>query len=347
MSASLATLLVSALLVRGESRCALAEVVLEGPCAAVELDLGRAGSTRVEGPLAAGERRTRLVPLPVFGEAPRLVPDVRVLPLASGEDAGAARFAGWHEDGGLSAALPHGLRARALPPVAAPQTRARPAEVLLLAGAFLLAVLRPRRAAWVLAVSLAAAPALYALAGAGRAPRSGTASAVRVFEGDAASGRWLQVDAAAGGLAVSPRGLDTAHPGFELECEPARRPLRWSVPLDAAAPWAVTDAEGRRTTRLVRRGELLTTRGLTRAANAWGDLEQVWLRDAEGGWASLGAWREGAPLPERAPGVAPPGWLASGLPQGVEVLLARLAPGAFAGEGPAPPGEVFLRQVGP
>ncbi|MEZ6017319.1 MAG: hypothetical protein R3F49_19555 [Planctomycetota bacterium] len=68
------------------------------------------------------------------------------------------------------------------------------------------------------------------------------------------------------------------------------------------------------------------------------DLAEVFVREASGAWSRRGSWALGGALPGGgAEGVAPPGWLAVGLPQGVRVLVARLAPGAWAGPEPGVP----------
>lgn len=109
---------------------------------------------------------------------------------------------------------------------------------------------------------------------------------------------------------------------------------------------------------------------LREEVNTWGDLDEVFLRGADGAWARRGRWGLGEALPAapaeaptqaraqaRAQGTAPPGWLAAGLPQGVRVLVARLAPGTWGGEAWTPPagaskpagepgaGGVWLRRV--
>ena len=58
-------------------------------------------------------------------------------------------------------------------------------------------------------------------------------------------------------------------------------------------------------------------------------LAEVWTRDAAGEWRFHGAWAAGTPLGPPVAGGAPPGWLASALPAGRAVLLAREPSGAW------------------
>ncbi len=66
------------------------------------------------------------------------------------------------------------------------------------------------------------------------------------------------------------------------------------------------------------------------------DFEAVWWR-AEGEWSARGAWKRGQRLPPAAVLTPAPGWLATGLPQGPRVCLARSS-------GPVPR---WFRDLGP
>ena len=130
-------------------------------------------------------------------------------------------------------------------------------------------------------------------------------------------------------LAPAPRG-DTARPNGRSPGASAE-PLWWlSAPRGA---W------------VVERTFPVGLRLLQPEVNTFGDLAEVYVRDAAGAWTAHGPWARGAPLPAAGPaagatsgsnpapaaGNAPPGWLAAGLPQGVRVLVARLGAGAFLG----------------
>jgi hypothetical protein len=94
-----------------------------------------------------------------------------------------------------------------------------------------------------------------------------------------------------------------------------------------------------RGTWLVERELSAGARLLVPEVNTWGACADVWVRELDGAWGRRGPWEHGAGLPEAlADGVgsAPPGWLAEGLPQGVRVLVARLAAGTWAGPSAAP-----------
>ena len=61
-----------------------------------------------------------------------------------------------------------------------------------------------------------------------------------------------------------------------------------------------------------------------RNVNAWGPMEASWVRLGAGSWRHMGPWAEGAVWPPGAGSDgAPPGWLASGLPQGPVLWIGR------------------------
>jgi len=323
------------LLPAGANRGALAEIVVAGPADAVVVELGRFGSTHIEGPWLEGERTTLRIPLPASGEL-GIEPSVSIVP----DGAGSASFRGWIEGGGLSEDLPRALLARSLPPLPRPDnTGAGAVELLVLAGAFLLAAALRRRT-WVVVVIGIVAVGGVICAGIvfGPRPRCGTFPApTRVFEGQArAGGRWLQVDVGLGALIVSPST------GFELTCAPEGILLRWIAFADPGRSWAVASFPRNVGARLACRREFVHE-APTRAENRWGELRDVWVRSPGGAWSWHGTWPAGEALgPEVPSDGAPIGWLASGLPQGVSVLLAE---GGSPGAG-LPGARVYLRLVG-
>jgi hypothetical protein len=96
------------------------------------------------------------------------------------------------------------------------------------------------------------------------------------------------------------------------------------VPLAPLARWEVSAG---RDVGLYRIAPLASEPpSVGRDVNGWTDLSECWVRE-DGAWTFRGAWGRGKELPPPAGGPPPPGWLAAGLPQGVGVLLGRLAAG--------------------
>ncbi len=322
MSAVLALVIGLVAAANGE-RAHLAQVELVGPLSSARFEpvatdgtvgAGQLGSTRVEGGLRVGERRRLVLPLPT-----RRPLEVSV------EGEGSARFEAWlaEPDEEPLAGLSAGLRARPLPPVEDPSRGglAQPTWALLAAGAALVLSLR-RRPAWALALAVALAGTGYALE---RRLAPAPDPGLLLYDGDLSVGAWRRAEARAAQLSLTPPRAGSA---FSVVARPAQAPLSWVVSLDgdwcayapgarvyalsSAAPGAEKGAQG----------------GLARGANGLFDLAEVWWREA-GEWSARGPWLSGAPL-SAAEGAAqhaesPPGWLASGLPQGVPVLLARAA----------------------
>lgn len=324
MSAAAACALVVALALGPQRAVRVADVELRGPLDGATLALPGGGETRLEGRLAEGERRTLAAPVLLpRGAADAGASEIEAAP-------GGVRVLRWSGAPSWEAwtALPAGLRLRSRPPAGA-AVRAPSAAVLLAlaAGATLATALR-RRPLGALAAGLAstAAAILAPLASVGP-------GAVRVLEGDGASGRWIAVDAAAGELELG-----------------ERRPLAlFTEPEDAALALAVSLADGGRVARApgagLTRVEALEPgpRRLAADGNRWGSFAVCWVRDVSGTWTWRGPWPLGRPLPPAAPGEPPPGWLASSLPQGVPVLVARLE-GGFGAAPPSTP--TWLRLVG-
>lgn len=307
----------------------LARVRLAGPLALATLDQGERGRTELSAGLLAGERREIVVPLP-YRPLDGRAPATRAAP-----PGGAAEFVDWEPAEAPLAPLPPGLAARPRPPVAGRAPEVRPASLALLAAAAVLVTALRRRPAAALAAGWGVALALGIVA-LRSPPRA--APPARVLEGAGPEGPWLVVDGGAGELSFPLAG------GARLEVAPAGAPVVWSGTLvGETARWRVRLAGG----RLWRVAPLeVGLRLVRREINAWGPIEEAWSRAPDGRWSHHGAWLLGQPLPPAASDApAPPGWLAAGLPQGVGVLVARLAPDAWRGpelHGTAP-GAAWLR----
>jgi len=285
------------------------------------------GTTEVTANLLAGESREVLLPLPgqPLDGAP---PVISVRP-----EAGRVTFLGWESPAPWTPAFTR-LARRTRPPVGESALRAGWTALALLGAAALLVLSVRRRPRLALGLGLLAALGVAAAEGAARDPSH---VRLRVLEAD--GDNWLLVEGAAGSLECPPLGT------LSLECSPPGAPLEWRVELRGdGARWEARLPAG----RLWRLGRLDPgVRRLRGKANAWGTLQRTFTRSASGTWADRGVWEFGAPLPAPVAGVgeAPPGWLASGLPQGREVLVGRLAPGAgAAGEGVQ--ASVWVRLVG-
>lgn len=289
-----------------QSRVAFAEIEVQGPAAGIVLDAGLAGTTRLEGTLSAGETRRFVVPIPTSPGAPPLEPRVTGA-------TGAARFLGWREPDPRLATLPAALRARPAPAASSTRVRTRPSVLLVLAAAGIagLWLLRSRRAA--IAVGVVGAAIAFTLA---RASLARDAPAVEILDGIAGSPTWQRARGARD-TAILPART----PSFELRTEPGGIALTITLALDPAALPRVA-ATG---ARLVASWpEPWPGDALERAANHLVELDEAWARE-EGTWTAHGAWPLGAPLGPARPGPDPPGWLIDGLPQGVAIVVGRVA----------------------
>jgi hypothetical protein len=324
-------------LVSAQSRVSLAEVDIEGPLSEVVLDLGTAGSTRIVGELVAGESRRILVPLAPRSDADRITPTIRIRPEPMGlapdlEPRGRARFLGWQNRASPLDALSIGLRERPRPAVAessASLSRATP--FALLAAAIVVLALR-RRPVLALASSVVASAALVLVV---HRPDAEASTAVVLVDGDVDSDRWRRVDAAFARIEV-PADVGA----FELWVEPAGAPVFWRVPLDWS--WGGSSGGSSSGTGGTARAEVASPGArlflvstlpggaalFSRERNQDAALDRAWLRE-EGTWTWRGPWPLSAALtaalPRAGPDTAPPSWLASGLPQGVAVLVGRVA----------------------
>jgi hypothetical protein len=301
------------------TRAWLAEVALEGPLGGVVLDMGAGGETRLVGALLSGETRRLVVPLPARTESERFTPSIHVTPLAgfTADERGAVRFVRWLEPAGAGIeSLPPGLRARARPPVSRDVVRPSTAALLALAavGVAILGLAERARAALFAALAGSAAIAWISPVRA-----SEFEAHVALVEADAASTPWLDVEAAADELELAPP-LDFV----SIEVWPPASRLVWRMSLD---PEPTLDVSGR-DVRLYRLA--LFDPGdarIDRTKNDFAPLRESWVREG-GEWRSHGAWPLGEPLPPALdpPSDGPPGWLASGLPQGPAILIGRIDP---------------------
>jgi hypothetical protein len=303
-------------------RWAIIEV--DGPLASVRLDAMPAGVVELAGPLTEGEHRVLEVPVPVPSSSTNTgarQPETRVV-----GGSGRARFVSWSESesattfaGAVSwPAVPGSSGAVPLP------------VLLLLLAAFLVGLaLRRRPTACALLALMSSGVVTLLMINAEASPPS-----LRLLELRAAGGgEWHVIDAARDACRAS---LERP---FELVLQPANVPLRVSMPMDLDAR-ASARFEARGATLFVRRPFAPGPHALTRSMNRWGRLDATWVRTADGVWTARGPWELGRPLPEPIEepldGGLPPGHLNPALPQGVEILIGRLAPQAFRGPGNGP-----------
>ncbi|MDZ4772308.1 MAG: hypothetical protein SGI72_04160 [Planctomycetota bacterium] len=293
----------------------MAEIELVGPLANVVIEARGGGETRIEGELQAGETRLVVVPI-AFQELSSATPTIRFdddpNPL---KPRGSARFVAWRASASPLSELSPGLRARARPALAAtPIEISRAASLVLLAAAIGVLYLR-KKPAVALAVALVAALTTLPLV---RAPVRALEATVTLVDGDVNETRWRRIDAALDQLTLA-----DPNPNFELACDPPDARLAWRTALDVQIPARVL-AHGARlfATRVVAVEEGV----LTRESNHYAAFDEIWLRE-EGEWRRGGPWNFGAPLPRAGEPRDPPAWLASSLPQGISILVARVSPG--------------------
>ncbi len=289
-----------------QSRIAFAEFELQGPAAGLVLDAGLAGTTRLEGTLSAGETGRFLVPIPTSPGAPPLEPRVTTA-------TGAVRFLGWREPDARLATLPSALRARPAPAASSTRVRVRPSVLLVLAAAGIAGLWLRRSPRAALAVGIVGTAIAFALA---RASLDRDAPAVEVLDGIAGSPTWQRARGARDALVLPART-----PSFELRTEPNGVALAITLPFD---PAALPRATATRARLVATWPEPWPEDALERGANHLVVLDEVWVRE-EGNWTARGPWPLGAPLGPPRPGSDPPGWLIDGLPQGVAVVVGRVA----------------------
>ena len=303
------TLLALALLLlpQASNRLWWAELTLEGPAAPLTLDAGADGATRLDIELFAGERLTASIPVPLFsplGEA-GLTPATLPSPpegLTWSRSQPALELARRYRP----------LLNRTGPTPDLARSRASPAALLLLGAGTLVLVALRRRPAALVGFSLVAALGLLALP-LRRAPADPTTTL-------------LEVDLSrnlAAEILVARGELELARPEVWLEARPEDARLELVHDPASRRLTVRADAPPGASLRALRAAEVPA---LTQAANDWRDLARVWSRDAQGGWRAHGSWPVGGklPAPQAEPSGGPPGWLASGLPPGREVLLGRV-----------------------
>jgi hypothetical protein len=295
---------------------------LEGPLEAVVLSEG-GRPTRVDAALGPGERRTVEVPLTLWSPAPsgaEVAPRI-TLELRPEGAAGEARVGAVSDPRPdlWSAGLPATLTLRSRAPLEPASPRPDPVRLVLLAAAWAAVLGARRRRLLGLAAGALGAAAILAVP----APPVLEGELV-VLEGDARAGRWVAVRGALDRIEVEPRLVERGVVPW-VDVLGAGAPTRWRVELDPGrAPAWWLEGAGR---RLYLLSELPGGPRLERGRNDGPELAEVWVREPSGGWTGHGRWPAGQPLPPERPGDPPPGWLATGLPQGIGVLLARLDAG--------------------
>ncbi len=283
-----------------------ATVRLTGPLDSVSFSVGEEVLTRLTGSLAKGEERELLLPFPA--SAANRTPEVKVV------GSGTATFGEWRASGDE---LPNRLSRRTRPPVSTGEARApTPALLLLIASGILALSLRRRPLS-----ALGVAVLIGGLAG-GLSAREGAASGggVRVLEGNSGSEAWLTVHTALGRLDCG------ASLPARIEISPPGRSATWAVRLAAnGTPRYALEGRGLALTSL--RANESGGGSLDRENNFLVGLSETWTRGSAGAWRAHGAWPVGGSLPPVLAEIegSPPGWLASGLPQGVPILLGRVA----------------------
>lgn len=267
-----------------------------GPRTRIEVEVGAAELRRLEVPVAGPTRPGDVRPTPRFED-----PEGNEAPLL--DEASVTWGEPW-------ASLPHGLRTRALPPVGRVLPEAGPLSLAVLAAAVLLAVGLRRRPPVALLFGTGAAACLFVLP----APEA-EAVAVRVLEGDARDGRWLEVRGAQGRLE-----LPVGRLGW-LRRSPPAADAHLRVHEEGGSPRWSWVAPGARVYALTETGRPVPTRVDPGAVG----FRRAWTRSAAGAWSAHGPWPPGSALPAPSEaGGPPPGWLAAGLPQGLGTLVGEL-----------------------
>jgi hypothetical protein len=296
-----------------QNRAFWAEFALAGPLEGVSFEVGSAGTLHIDGALLAGEERRLVLPLPARSAAERVEPRV-VIAERDPTLRGGARFVGWRDEPSALAKLPLGLRARASPALAAHGPIVPLSALALLAASAAIAVALRKRALLALGCALLAAVLLTLTVA---APSADGHARLCVIDGDVASAWWRISEAGYGRVEL--RGA----PGeFELAVEPAGVGLTFRASLDGALEARAPGAK-----LVVTRALELEPSRSSRIQNGLASFAEVWVREA-GAWTFRGSWSTGAALADARPGPDPPGWLASGLPQGIPIVLAREALGA-------------------
>lgn len=310
---------------------------LEGPLEGVRVVPARGGATELSlvPALRAGERAALEVPVPLVTALDRQhapPPTLEILGARPGE--GDAREVGWQvaPEEALWRRVPRGLWSRPRPAPAA--GRPLPSKAALLAAAALgAAVLLVGRRRPVPAGLLALGGA--ALLGTALGPRPALERPIAVLELARSSERALWIQVAEGRIAPPPGArvlrLEVDPPGTAITLEAQ------AAPGESRAGWSARARGARLALHL--EGPPGAAADLDPEENRLGRAAGAWRRSADGTWTWLGPWEVGSPLPEHGPQLpggaappAPPGWLVSGLPQGVGALVAALEPAPGEGE---------------
>lgn len=303
----------------GENRLWFVELELRGASTELRLDCGAEGETRIVGPFASTEERRLVVPVPVrsplgaaeLGAVP--LPRVELFPAGT---TGTARVLGWsaQQPAARLEALGGALSALASPPAPTRAPVAEPVELLLVVagGAGLFALRRRPAACCVLALGVGGLALSLARS------RRVTAPEVRVLAWQAGDELALARQASVDHIALPRDGLAVLPAGHSIE-----------FTCGASGDGGTASATGARLIAL----EGVPAPALSVGRNGGEALLEVWTRTPAGVWRSHGPWSAGAPLGAALdPSTArpdPPGWLASGLPPGRAILLARVAGGTW------------------
>lgn len=291
-------------------------ITLRGPLESVVFETSPQHRTRVYVSMVAGEQRTMVVPFTVSALSRAITPRLVSATPADGQ----ASFVNWVESDEDWATLPPALRSRTRPPVLS-----RPREmsvvpffILVATGVLVLGIRRKPVASFVVGC-IGAGAVLFSFTVIVRFPV--IIPVARVLDGDR-DGNWVEVNGGYGWLDGELDGL------LQVEV----------LPLDAPMEWSVGSSAGFRLESLNRPVYSVSNldpghREFRPDLNAWGSLAEVWTKDEGGRWRAHGGWELGADLPPEQPdGDLPPSWLATGLPQGRSVLVARIHDGeAFIG----------------
>ena len=287
-----------------QSTIAWARVRLEGPLSGLSVSAA-GGTTRSARQWLAGESETLLMPLALESDAPRREPRIEwdVGDPTQTSERGRARFEGWEGPKAEPLArVPLALRSRPPAPLDQPELALGPARLVLLGGILILSVAFRGSRRILLSLALLGAAAAW-LTG----PRTGAPSVRErsVLEGLAGGTPWMSVRTVDGR-----HGLRLSEPGQACALDAARPGARLVISERGGAWYAETTG-------------LLHERLVLEAPEHLPAMSEVWRRE-DGNWTYRGHWSDPEVLPPARPGPPPPGWLASGLPQGVGITLGRI-----------------------
>ena len=304
----------------------------EGPVDSLEFSFGSKGATTCRATVLAGETKSELLPFVQPWPAPGDRDDAQSGDPPRVQISGAGRMIGVPEL--LSEAQPEAFGAPAwVMPYLPPTVPVLPTAVRWLFLGWGLGLWFLRRKVlglWAASTACAALLLLFVPPGYGVASHT-----VRVL--DRVPGQPLQVfDCARDRLAV-----DVARRP-RVVVEPRGR-LHWRGEL---GPGSDLEWTAEQTGALLRAQYAadLGPRALESDLNSLGEVLELWVRTNTGLWEWRGPWGLGEAMPTKAlDGPDPPAWLIAGLPQGVDVWLARLGSGTFSGGLSMEPFEVWVR----